>query len=99
MLGLRHRGTTLAHDAAIATYTPNAIFPALPVLPVALTLIDQFAKLGAAVVVLDFVRRQAGDDVIAVGEQLPYQSNSQRGQGRSQEPCSRGIVSRYNTIH
>lgn len=99
MLGLRHGGAALAHYPTIAAYASDAIFPALPIFAIALTLIDQLAKFGAAVVVLDFVRRQAGDDVVTVGEQLPYQSDGQRGQGRSKEPCSRGIMRRYNTIH
>jgi hypothetical protein len=44
---------------------------------------------------LDLMRRQAGDDIIAVGEEQSGQANNQRREGRGQEPGSWGIVGSF----
>ncbi|GJC93562.1 U4/U6.U5 tri-snRNP-associated protein 3 [Colletotrichum higginsianum] len=44
----------------------------------ALALVDELAELGAAALVLDLARRQAGDDVVAVGEQQPDEPDDER---------------------
>lgn len=71
MFRLSHGGAALAHDATIATNAPYTILPALSVLPVTLALIYELAKVGTAIVMLDLMRWQARNDIIAMDEQLP----------------------------
>jgi hypothetical protein len=67
--GLGNGSAALAHDAAIAADAANPVLPALAVLAAALALIDEFSELGAAVLMLDLGRGEAGYDVVAVGEE------------------------------
>jgi len=76
MDGLSDGGAAGAH-ATIAAYTADAILPALTVFAGALALIDELAELGASVIVLDLVGRQACDDVVAVRQQLADESYGQ----------------------
>jgi len=75
--GLGDSSAALAHDAAIAANAADTVLPALAVFAVALALVDELAELGAAVFVLNLVRRQTGHDVIAVGQQQANQSDAQ----------------------
>jgi hypothetical protein len=90
--GFGDGGAALAHGAAIAADPPYAVLPALAVLAVALALVDQLAELGAALVVLDLGGRQAGHDVVAMGQQQPDQPDAQRRERRREEPGPRRVV-------
>ena len=92
LLGFRDGRAALAHDAAIAANAADAILPALAVFSIALALVDQLAKLGAPLVVLNLMRRQAGDYVIAVVQQLPDEPDGEGRERRCEKPCPRRVV-------
>lgn len=77
--GLRDGGATARHTPPITPNAANAISPPLAITAVALTLANQLSKLGAAVLVVDLVGRQACNDIVAVGQQKPDEAH---GDGR-----------------
>lgn len=78
LYGFCYSGTTLAHDTSIAADAAYPVLPTLTVFSVTFTLIDELSKLGAALVILDLTRREACDDVIAVGQQQPDEPDDER---------------------
>lgn len=89
---LRNGSATLTHNLAVAPHPPQPVLPPLPVLPPALALIDQSAKLGTTPLVLDLVRRDARDDVVAVCKEKADEADVERGEGRGYEPGSGRVV-------
>jgi hypothetical protein len=75
---LGHSSTALPHNPSIAPNSAYSILPPLTVFPAALALVDQLPELGAPVVVLDLVRREASHHVVAVPQKQPHQSYDQR---------------------
>lgn len=71
----------LSHNLAVASHPPQPILPTLPVLPPALAFIYQGAELGATPLVLDLVRRDARDDVVAVRQEEADEADVERGEG------------------
>lgn len=78
--------------AAIAADRTDAVLPALAVFSSALAFANELAEFGASVVVFDFVRRQASDNVVAVREELSSETHCERRQRSRQKPCARGVV-------
>ena len=58
--------STASHGSPIASDTAYTVLPALTILSGALALIHELAKLGTAVLMIDFVGRQTCDNVIAM---------------------------------
>lgn len=91
-------GAALAHDLAVAPHPPQPVLPPLPVLPPALALFDQSAELGAAPLVLDLVRRDARDDVVAMREEEADEADVERREGRGYEPGSGRVVGCFGAL-
>ena len=92
LFGFGDGRAALAHDATIAANAADAVLPALPIFAVALALIDQFAKLGTPLVVLNLVRREARDHVVAMVQELPNEPDSEGRERRCEKPCPRRVV-------
>jgi hypothetical protein len=73
---------------AVAPNAPDAILPSLAVFAIALAFSNKLSKLGAALLMVDLLRRQARDDVVPMREQLANEAHSQWRQGRGQQPCA-----------
>jgi hypothetical protein len=69
--GLGDGGATLTHGAAITAYASYPVFPALPVPPAALALVDELSEFGTPFFVLYLMRREASHDVVPVRQQQP----------------------------
>lgn len=92
---LRDSCAALAHGPAIASYPSYPVFPTLAVLSITFAFVDQGLEFGSTVLVLYLVWRQAGDNIISMGQQQSDESDSQRRDGLCKEPCSRRVVGCY----
>ena len=98
MDGLGDGGGAVGGDAGVAADAADAVLPGVAVRAVGLALGDEVAELGGAVVVVDLVGRQAGDDAVAVGEEEAGEADGEgeRAEVRNQtrgELCVAGLVS------
>lgn len=70
--GFCNSSAALAHDPAITPDGADPILPSLTIFAVALTLVDELTKFGAAVLVLDLLWRQACDYIVTMCQELAY---------------------------
>ncbi len=84
--------STGAHGSPVASNASYAVFPAFSVLSATLAFGNKSSEFGTAVIVLDLERRQAGNDVVSVREELSHEAYGQGRQSRGQKPCARRVV-------
>jgi hypothetical protein len=75
---LGNGSSTTTHGSPVTANAADAVFPSFSIFSGAFAFGNEGSELGAAIIVFDFDRRQASDNIVSMRQELPHQADSQR---------------------